>query len=359
MNLKNGNPDLIYHVNLERDINNISSIPLSSIGSRLEYIPLETNPACMVRGISKVSVLDSLLFISDDYRLLAFDKNGRFIRKIGSEGRGPGEYLRVLDFAVNKKGKEIYLLSARQVFIYDLDGQFKRDFRISFPCSQFVLNEKDELIFHPVNIAQATDEPVYSLYFLNKNGKIKTRINNTLKRENGGIAIPISPLYFYKDILHFMEFGIDTLYRYENLIKTPYIIFQTGNLKFPPDPTINEVPGIHGKIWISDILEIKESFFIKVWWGVSISISNCLYDKLTSEFIVLKNNSFTNDIDAGISFWPKTIINDSIMVDFADAYDLIKSYKKEAKGTEQSAQLENIMKNLTETSNPVIMILYP
>lgn len=360
-NSDNGNPDLIYHVNLERDINNISSIPLSYLGSKLEYIPLETDHACMIRGISNLSVSDSLLFVSDHYRLLVFDRRGKYKRQIGSTGRGPGEYSRVLDFVVDKKNNEVYVLSARQVLVYDFNGQFKRDFKFSFPCSQFVLNEKDELVLHPINIAQATDEPVYSWYILNKNGKSKTKIINTLKRVNGGIAIPMSPLYMYNGTLHFMEFGIDTLYSYENHEKRPHAIFQAGNLKFPPDPTLEEVPTINGKIWVSDVLETKKSFFIKIWWDVSVSISNCVYDKLTSKFTILKNNGFTNDIDGGISFWPETIINDSLMIDFADAFDLIKysKDKNNSENREQTSPLEDVIKNLTESSNPVIIILYP
>ena len=35
-----------------------------------------------------------------EYRLLAFDSNGRFIRQIGAMGRGPGEYLGISDFAI-------------------------------------------------------------------------------------------------------------------------------------------------------------------------------------------------------------------------------------------------------------------
>lgn len=39
-----------------------------------------------------------------EYRLLAFDSNGRFIRQIGAMGRGPGEYLGISDFATAPDG---------------------------------------------------------------------------------------------------------------------------------------------------------------------------------------------------------------------------------------------------------------
>ncbi|MDO9579227.1 MAG: 6-bladed beta-propeller, partial [Bacteroidales bacterium] len=147
--------ELPYHVNLERDIDNISSMPLSYLGSKLEYIPIETDSACLIKTISNVSISDSFLFVSDYYRLLLFNKSGKYIRQIGSNGRGPGEYSRVLDFIVDEKSREVYVLSSRQVLVFDFNGQFNRDFKLGFPSNQFVLNESNELVLHPFNLAQA------------------------------------------------------------------------------------------------------------------------------------------------------------------------------------------------------------
>jgi len=54
-----------------------------------------------------------------------------------------------------------------------------------------------------------------------------------------------------------------------------------------------------------------------------------------------------------------SILNDSLLVDVVDAYDLIKSYNEQVKSAKQSDQLANLIISLTETSNPVIVILYP
>lgn len=361
-NSDHGNSDLPYNVNLERDIDNISSMPLSYLGSKLEYIPLETDSTCIIKSISNVFVSDSFLFVSDYYRLLLFNKSGKYIRQIGSNGRGPGEYSRVLDFVVDEKSREVYVLSSRQVLVFDFNGQFNRDFKLGFPSNQFVLNESNELVLHPFNLAQATDEPVYSWYILNKNGKDRAKIPNTLKRVNGGLIIPNSPLYMYNGTLHFMEFGIDTLYSYKKHVKKTHAIFHYDNLKISPDPRIDEINKIDGKIYVSNILETKKSLFVEIRSVLPYSTkSNCVFDKSTSKFTILKNNGFTNDIDGGLTFWPEIILDDNFMIDFVDAFDLIKLYKdkKPVENKTQSSQLEDVMKNLTETSNPVIIILYP
>jgi hypothetical protein len=170
-NSEHNAPALIYQVNLERDINNISSIPLSYLGSKLEYIPLETDSSCLINRISDISVSDSFLFVSDYYLLLLFNRDGKFIRQIGSPGRGPGEYLRVRDFDIDVDNEEVYILEGRKVLVYNFNGLFRREFVLGFPSSEFVINENNELVFLPINLAQATDEQEYSLYIMNKNGK--------------------------------------------------------------------------------------------------------------------------------------------------------------------------------------------
>jgi len=345
---------LPYNIDLEKDIGNIKSIPLSTIGSKLEYIPLETDPDCLIETISNVSVTDSFIFVSDYDRLLLFDINGNYIRQIGTKGRGPGEYTSVGDFIIDNEQREIYILSSRMVLVYDFEGRFKRDFNLDFPGRQFIMDKDDNLILHPIILPQPTEEPVYSWYILNKDGTIRTKIPNTLKRVNGGFIVSHSPLYIYNGTPHFMEFGVDTLFNYFNNEKMPYVIFHFGNIKFPPDPTIEEVPGINGKIWISGIRETKKLLFINVWGDMPDPISNCVFDKKSSTFTVLKDNSFDNDIDGSMPFWPEKIINDNLMIDYIDAFDLI-TYARD--NNTESKQLKEVIEKLTETSNPVLIIL--
>lgn len=345
---------LPYNIDLENGINNINSIPLSTIGSKLEYIPLETDPECLIKTITNVSVTDSYIFVSGYDRLLLFDINGNFIRQIGSTGRGPGEYPNVGNFIVDNNQREIYILSSRIVLVYDFEGQYKRDFKTDFPSRQFIMDENGNLILHPFNMPQPTDDAVFSWYFVDNTGTIITKLPNTLKRVNGGVIVPFSPLYMYDGTPHFMEFGIDTLYNYTNSEKIPYAVFNYGNMKYPPDPTMAEVPNIDGKIWISDVRETKKLLFINVWWDLSDSISYCIFDKKLSSFTVLKDNSFENDIDGGMSFWPEKIINDDLMIDYIDAFDLI-TYVNDC--NTESKRLNEVTEQLTETSNPVLIIL--
>jgi hypothetical protein len=41
---------------------------------------------------------------------MVFDRNGKFIRKIGSIGRGPGEYVHYFNFTVDENSESVYVI---------------------------------------------------------------------------------------------------------------------------------------------------------------------------------------------------------------------------------------------------------
>ena len=360
---KSGQAALPYMVDLEGNIGNIESVPLSTIGKELEYIPLETDTACLLKRIENAAIGDSFIFVTDGSELFKFDREGQFLMQIGSSGRGPGEYSRVAEFIIDENRREIYILSARVVLVYGYDGRFISEFKTDFPSNQFIMQDANSFVFHPFNLPMGTAEPVYSWYIIDKTGNVRMKLINTLKRVNKGVIVPYSPLYMYNGTPHFMEFGVDTLYDFVDFVKKPYAIFHFGNLKMPPDPTMSEVPAINGKIWVSDVRETKKSLFIKIWWDMSDSITNCIYDKSSSRFSVLRDNGFVNDIDGGVVFWPVEIRNDNVFIGYAEAYDLIKHVKnsnlKDANVNDRKKanQLRSTAEKLNEISNPVLIVL--
>ena len=354
---------LPYNIDLEGSIDNIESVQLSTIGKKLEYIPLETDTACLLRRIENAAVGDSFIFATDGGILFEFDRKGKFLKQIGSAGRGPGEYSRVADFIIDEKSREIFVLSSRKVLVYGYDGHFKREFKTDFPSIQFIMRDRNSFVFHPFNLPMGTSEPVYSWYFIDRSGNVQLKLINTLKRVNKGVIVPYSPLYMFNGTPHFMEFGVDTLYDFNNLEKKPYAIFHFGTIKMPPDPTMSEVPAINGKIWISDVKETGKSLFIKIWRDMSDSITNCIFDKASARFSVLRENGFVNDIDGGVVFWPIEIPDDNTLIGYAEAFDLIKHIKNDhtvnlkADDRGKTDQLKNIAEQLNESSNPVLIIL--
>ncbi len=94
----------------------------------ISIIPL--NATCedaLLKQINKCLVIDDKIYLLDYFgnaSLTVWDNTGIFLRKIGQQGQGPGEYHKITDFDV--ADKHIYLLdsSQRKILNYTLNGDF-------------------------------------------------------------------------------------------------------------------------------------------------------------------------------------------------------------------------------------------
>jgi hypothetical protein len=356
--------DIPYNIDIKKNFTNIKTISLSSIGKDLSYIPLETTPECIISKIEKTLFSGSYIFVSEKSRLLQFDKNGRFVKQIGSSGRGPEEMFLIQDFCIDEQKKEIYIISAPdKLSIFDFDGVFKNSFHLSVRTTQIIPSDNNSLMFHIANVPGKNDP---SWIITNKQGIVLSNIKNYLKRiSQPGIIVPYSPLYLFDNTLHFMEFGIDTLYYFKVAKRKPYAIFYFDNLKMNPDLIVNSSmvkinhENLTGTLWINSIIENDELLFITFSLGVTDAEICAIYNKKTDAVTFLKDNAFQNDVDEGIMFWPKQVINDNLLIDYVDAFDLLKKQPGSLIKNNYyvSSKLLNLKKQISETSNPVLIIL--
>ena len=229
-----------FQIDLEKSIDNVNALTLSSIGKEIYYIPLETNPNCIINRINQIAINDSLIFVSDGLKLIQFSVNGNFIRQIGSYGRGPGEYIFIWDFCIGNAESLIYVLNAgsREVMIFDFFGKFIKSISLPTQQTQVIIMDSGELIFHVPNMIMKSDDTAYSWIIVDNNGTILSSQINHLKRVNfPGFTVPLAPaLYMFDSKAYCMEYGIDTLYFLNKTSLEPYAIFNLGSLKMVPDP---------------------------------------------------------------------------------------------------------------------------
>lgn len=339
-----------FKVDLKSNINNVKVINLSKIGKELTFIPLETTPNCLIQEIRKILFSNSYIFVSEFTNLLQFDRNGKYIRQVGSSGSGPGEYLSIGDFCINERKQEIYIIfsSASKLLIYSFDGIFKKSINLLFRPAQVIQRDPQSLMFHLWNVPGKNDP---SWIITNLEGISLTVIKNSLKRvSQPGFLINHTPLYSFANSLHFMEFGIDTLFYFKDARKSPYAIFSLGDFKMDTDPVITasliKDDKLLNKVWPGTILENNDYLFIKFYRGISNNSMTAIYDKRLETVSILRDEVFKNDLIGGIGFWPKQIVSDNILVDYADAFDLMKK------------DIPNDLRSkILETSNPVLMLL--
>jgi len=89
------------------------------------YIPLETTSESLVGSIRSLWMNDSYILVnSRNTPLLLFQRDGKFVRKIGKLGRGPGEYEGFLGFCVIQDTIYIPYSGRRNVLRYTFEGTF-------------------------------------------------------------------------------------------------------------------------------------------------------------------------------------------------------------------------------------------
>lgn len=124
-NFEKPRSDVFFEINYEDVLNNNKAIHLSQVASDVEYIKLETNNECMIRRFGECYFTDSLIFIGNQDHVLEFSRDGKFQRRIGSHGRGPGEIdlIRTISILTDKKMIAIETSANRTMLYFSFDGK--------------------------------------------------------------------------------------------------------------------------------------------------------------------------------------------------------------------------------------------
>lgn len=87
-------------------------------------ILLETNEKCLIREIQSLEIFENKIYILDSRanNLYVFDMEGNYLYQIASSGAGPGEYVQISDFTIDRNTHTIYVFdeSASKVHKYNL-----------------------------------------------------------------------------------------------------------------------------------------------------------------------------------------------------------------------------------------------
>lgn len=91
----------------------------------VDYILLDPKDV-IIGKIDKIEFFEDRLFILDEKSaaIYIFNRTGQFIRKICNKGRGPGEYLYLNDFSIDRANGLIVVGANFKIQYYDLDGNF-------------------------------------------------------------------------------------------------------------------------------------------------------------------------------------------------------------------------------------------
>ncbi|MDR2423928.1 MAG: 6-bladed beta-propeller [Prevotellaceae bacterium] len=123
-----------YTINLDSIESTKTPLKLSTIFKSIRTIILEDHEYAVLGQINEIQVFDNNIFVLDKRKakkLFVYDMNGKYLREIGSQGQGPGEYSYYLsDFCIDTLKRQIYLLDPPRVHVYNWEGKHIKSIQI-------------------------------------------------------------------------------------------------------------------------------------------------------------------------------------------------------------------------------------
>lgn len=328
---------------------------MSEIFSNIDYIPLETTKECLI-GYMNIPIFGEDIIIrsyNNGGSIYRFSEQGKFLNKIGSIGRGPGEYQDFCDVKLIENNIVVVSNFSNNILYYKLSGDFINEYHVNInarPKSVVQLPDKSFMI----SLSNPSDIGI--LLKTDRDFNIRTGYKKDVPLNDNPLAASFqktnSKIYYYYNY-------IDTIFDISNGYPLPSIIIDYGNFKkssekfsiYDKDNTILSKPRI------LDFSASDDYLYVCIYYPFKNKVYSILYRISDGKQFTWTN--LINDLDYGILdrwtgfisgnklvFWlmPQTII------------DRFKSMSEKEKSDRRSAGFMKMASKITPESNPVLMI---
>lgn len=333
-------------------------IKIQEITSRFTIVPLETKKESLIQYIKKVVLYDNKFFILDNQRPLfaVFSAEGKYLKSIGRKGNGPGEFYYPTDFMIDQKQQQIELYDGPRdrILIYDLQGEFKKQIKVSCHGDYFVRFDDSTYLIY-TNMRNKKEQP-FKLIRVNETGKILSR---ELAYTAETIQTVCSP---------FVQIANNEYIFSEHLCDT---IFQVTSKKISPLININmgkEGLPFEYRLDIMNANKVGQKYSLKL--GSPIAVGNSLiikyinnsnpkylvFDRYTSKAIYYK---IQNNYD--FAFGTPDFSSNSKLIGIINPVS-VNLHKKSPQFElayrvgEKIPEIEELRKNLKITDNPCLVL---
>lgn len=203
-------------------------------------IVLETTENSLLSRVDRMEFLDDNLYVLEsDQGLFRFDKTGKFIKKIGGKGSGPGEYISPTDFTIDRTHKKIYLLDVQTqtVIRYSAEGDYEELLNLKDETSKvrsicFRIHYFNDRLYTDLYV-QAPDEekPLLAELDLKSGKRMRTFLNaDQHKKGWNELYFTMQRCFVPTENPKFMQSFMDTIFEINKDGVMPYIIFKSENL---------------------------------------------------------------------------------------------------------------------------------
>lgn len=363
-------------------------LSVSDIAADLEYLPLQTTDKSLVKSVTKVISFNNKIYLKNGFKdVLCFDKAGKFLYGLGKPGRGPGEYTFISDYDVSTDDKKLIILSDGNLLVYNIsEAGFAYENYINISRFTNSISNASKISFVPgtTNILLSVDPNTGTENFLtillNQNGDTLNCKPNQYMFENR-----TSFRMMVNESLHF-DYGTGVYFK-EEFCDTAFFVNKESN-QFHPGLVFDS----HGIGFLSRVRydsEYGKAHGAEIYWVFLINETQryviftyehnrarftMLYDKSSGKKFKLKElhysdtaapkKSLNDDLYGGPAFDPE-FFSENLVYSSVDALTL-KTFvagdefkNSKTQDPKKKEQLKKLADSLSETDNPVLIVVTP
>jgi hypothetical protein len=356
---------------------------LSEIVDDVEYVKLETTPDCIF-SYASFQVGRKYILAVQSYnptQIFLFDRTGKFIRKIGAEGKGPMEYTSLSCYAADPEEK------------YILVNDYQRDMLLKYNFEGLVtatLNYKENLGGDASDIVFKNSNEFYlrmdypllekkNFYLIRKLDSGFHQLDslypvNSPQYTGNGYAWASGSFYLLAGAIQFRQFSFDTLFGESNGKMIPRFVFPIATDHLPGPYLVN---GLHKQMMdysnVSSMTELP-GFLILSTRIAPNKGGVMIFDKSEENIFKLKKYSgcppdtlmrryFRNDIDGIVNPFYFNGEN-GISVQVHQVIDLKEQLKNKCtndgpvKFPARRTEFINLINASKEDDNPILQIFH-
>ncbi len=354
-----------------------NKITLSEIANDIKYIPLDNRFPIGITYTLRITEEHIYLSIKE-VGIIQFDRNGKFVRKIGSRGKGPGEFRYGMSFTVDDLTENVYVLDPGIVKVYSPGGIFLRDILLKEYAGGYGFGDLEifnSLLFFPDYLSSGDSK--YSWVFIDTLGHLVATKKNSVPPFQSGIETQGST-YKFENKLFYSNYFNDTIFSISsNLKNSGAYLFAQGNHRWPRERIDIESESIYRLFRHAGMFETNR--FIVFVYAYLERYSYCLIDKKTKETFLANRYEETpgsntkykpcliNDLDGGmplsgdIKYYSEN--EEEFITTLINPIDL-KTYVASAefksiipKYPDKKQELKMLANSLKETDNPILMMV--
>ena len=356
-------------IDIEKAINSkTKGVSLTEFIDSIIYIPLETNGDIIVDEIASIKFYKNNFFVNDHHGLYKFDTNGKFVCKIGSKGRGPGQFSAIGNFFFHSD--TIFVRSGQRTLAYDINtGVFLNSFQLDNRNSSVYTETTGSnfVVFNYLN---------NMLEFYNRKGQLIDTVyysrdsNPILDR---AIGYSHYNIFFGTDnSLKITTFCNDTIFEIDQgCFLTPKYVVNLGRYKIPENIRPDRVPW---NIFIREStsylrkvpVETKNYIFVQLgFWGEVFNVPMPSYPDKKSGLIGLavydkRRNSvslISRDDEKLPCFYPNFTDGNNSLISFIDPIEAISFYNENINKYQFEKSFDELIQKIKIDDNPVLMIV--